>query len=116
MKHIRTDLIDIAFEQGGPANGSPVLLLHGWPDAPRGWEPVARRLEADGHRTIIPFLRGSAPTQFLSKGTPRVGAAVALAQDTIGLADALRIERFAVVGHDWGARVAIHSRLCSRSG
>src|SRR2546430_7190180 len=37
-KHIRTDLIDIAFEQGGPANGSPVLLLHGWPDAPRGWE------------------------------------------------------------------------------
>ena len=106
MKHIRTDLIDIAFEQGGPANGSPVLLLHGWPDAPRGWEPVARRLEADGHRTIIPFLRGSAPTQFLSKGTPRVGAAVALAQDTIDLADALRIERFAVVGHDWGARVA----------
>jgi len=106
MKHIRTDLMDIGVEHGGPANGAPVILLHGWPDAPRGWEPLARRLEANGHRTIIPFLRGSGPTQFLSKQTPRVGAAVALAQDTIDLADALGIERFAVVGHDWGARVA----------
>jgi hypothetical protein len=34
MKHIRTDLIDIVVEHGGPANGTPVPLLHGWPDAP----------------------------------------------------------------------------------
>ena len=35
-----------------------------------------------------------------------MGAGVALAQDAIDLADALGVERFAVVGHDWGARAA----------
>ena len=99
MKHIPTDLIDIAVEHGGPANRAPLVFLHGWPDAPQGLEPVARRLEADGHGTIIPFLRRSGPTQFRSKQTPRAGAAVALAQDRIDLADAIGIERFAVVGH-----------------
>ncbi len=38
--------------------------------------------------------------------TPRDGQAVALAQDALDLADALGLERIAVVGHDWGARVA----------
>ncbi len=106
VTQIRTDLLDIVVEQGGAADGVSVLLLHGWPDAPRGWEPLARRLQAGGYRTIAPYLRGSGPTQFRSQHTPRVGAAVALAKDVIDLADALAIERFAVVGHDWGARIA----------
>ncbi len=46
------------------------------------------------------------PTRFLSEATPRFAAAVALAQDAIDLADALGLNRFAVVGHDWGARAA----------
>jgi len=106
MNRIRTDILEIAFEEGGPPDGLPVLLLHGWPDAPRGWNEVSQRLHADGYRTIAPFLRGSSPTEFLSKETPRVGAGVALAQDAIDLADALSLENFAVLGHDWGARVA----------
>jgi len=106
MKRIRTDILEIAFEEGGPPDGTPVLLLHGWPDAPRGWNEVARRLQADGFRTIAPFLRGSSPTKFLSKETPRVGAGVALAQDALDLADALGLGKFAVLGHDWGARQA----------
>jgi pimeloyl-ACP methyl ester carboxylesterase len=106
MNRIRTDILEIAFEEGGPPDGIPVLLLHGWPDAPRGWNEVSRRLQADGFRTIAPFLRGSSPTEFLSKETPRVGAGVALAQDAVDLADALRLENFAVLGHDWGAREA----------
>jgi len=106
LNRIRTDILEIAFEEGGPRDGIPVLLLHGWPDAPRGWNEVSQRLHADGYRTIAPFLRGSSPTKFLSTETPRVGAGVALAQDAIDLADALGIDNFAVVGHDWGARVA----------
>src|SRR5882724_5440722 len=106
MNCICTDILEIAFEEGGPRDGIPVLLLHGWPDAPRGWNEVSQRLHADGYRTIAPFLRGSSPTKFLSTETPRVGAGVALAQDAIDLADALGIDNFAVVGHDWGARVA----------
>ena len=106
MNRIRTNTLEIAFEEGGPPDGLPVLLLHGWPDAPRGWREVSQRLHADGYRTIAPFLRGSSRTEFLSKETPRVGAGVALAQDAIDLANALGIDNFAVVGHDWGARVA----------
>src|SRR5271170_7758058 len=106
MNRIRTDILEIAFEEGGRPDGTPVLLLHGWPDAPRGWNEVSRRLHADGFRTIAPFLRGSSPTKFLSPETLRVGAGVALAQDAIDLADALKVKEFAVLGHDWGAREA----------
>src|SRR5258705_331652 len=106
MNRIRTDILKIAFEEGGPPDGIPVLLLHGWPDSPRGWNEVSRRLQAEGYRTIAPYLRGSTPTKFLSKNTPRVGAGVALAQDAMELTDALGIDNFAVLGHDWGAREA----------
>jgi len=106
MKSVKTDVLEIAYEDEGPQDGPPVLLLHGWPDAPRGWNPVASRLQANGWRTIIPYLRGLSPTRFLSEETPRHGAGVALAQDAIELIDALGVDRFAVVGHDWGARAA----------
>jgi pimeloyl-ACP methyl ester carboxylesterase len=106
MKTARTDLLEIAFEEGGPDNGPPVLLLHGWPDAPCGWSGLAPRLQAAGWRTIAPYLRGSGPTRFLSNDTPRVGAGLALAQDAVDLADQLGLDRFAIVGHDWGARAA----------
>jgi pimeloyl-ACP methyl ester carboxylesterase len=106
MKSVFTEILNIAYEEGGPAAGPVVLLLHGWPDAPRGWEKIAARLNADGCRTIAPYLRGTGPTKFLHPHTPRVGAGVALVQDAIDLVDALGITRFAVVGHDWGARAA----------
>lgn len=106
VKTIRTDVLEIAFEEGGPKNGPPVLLLHGWPDAPRGWNAVSAHLHARGWRTVAPYLRGSGPTRFLSDETPRVGAGVALAQDAVDLADRVGLGRFAAVGHDWGARAA----------
>jgi pimeloyl-ACP methyl ester carboxylesterase len=106
MRKIRTELLEIAFEEGGPEEGPVVLILHGWPDAPCGWELTASRLRAEGWRTVVPYLRGSGPTRFLSGETPRVGSGIALAQDAIDLADSLGLDRFAVVGHDWGARAA----------
>ncbi|WP_210116115.1 alpha/beta fold hydrolase [Hymenobacter wooponensis] len=73
---------------------------------PRGWQVVARRLQEAGFRTIIPALRGTAPTRFLDPHTPRVGSGVALAQDAVDLLNALRVAQVGVVGHDRGARVA----------
>lgn len=106
MNSVRTDLLEISYEQSGPNAGRPVLLLHGWPDSPRGWRSVAGHLQAEGWRTIIPYLRGSHPTRFLHDSTPRFAGAVALAQDAFDLANALKLDRFFVVGHDWGARTA----------
>jgi len=106
MKHLSTDLLDIAFESGGPTHGMPVLLLHGWPDDASGWWGVTPALEAAGYRWVAPWLRGFGATRFLSAKTPRDGTGVAIAQDAFDLADALGWERFAVVGHDWGGRAA----------
>jgi pimeloyl-ACP methyl ester carboxylesterase len=102
----RTTKLEIAYTTSGPADGPPVMLLHGWPDAARAWTPVAARLAEAGFRLIIPDLRGSAHTRFISPDIPRDGSGVALARDAIDLADSLGMNRFDVLGHDWGARTA----------
>jgi pimeloyl-ACP methyl ester carboxylesterase len=106
MATVTTEILDIAYEAGGPPNGPAVLLLHGWPDDVRGWRGLAPHLEQAGFRWVAPWLRGFGPTRFLSVNPIRDGSAVALAQDAIDLADSLGWEEFSVVGHDWGARVA----------
>jgi pimeloyl-ACP methyl ester carboxylesterase len=106
VRLVETAVLEIEFEQGGPDDGRPVLLLHGWPDAPRGWRPVSEHLHQRGWRTIVPALRGSGATRFRLSNTPRDGRGIALACDAIDLLDVLSLERVAVVGHDWGARAA----------
>lgn len=101
-----TPTLRIAYEDGGPKDGSPVLLLHGWPDDPRTYDAIAPALWVAGFRTIAPYLRGFGATSFLFDTTPRSGEMVAMAQDAIDLADSLGLKTFAVIGHDWGARIA----------
>jgi pimeloyl-ACP methyl ester carboxylesterase len=104
--HIATPLLRVAYEDSGPAGGPPVLLLHGWPDDPRTYDKIAPALNQAGFRTIAPWLRGYGETAFLSPVTMRSGEIVAMAQDALDLADALGLKKFAVIGHDWGARIA----------
>jgi pimeloyl-ACP methyl ester carboxylesterase len=106
VRLIETPVLEIALEEEGPPDGRPVLLLHGWPEAPRGWRSVAGRLHENGWRTIVPALRGSGATRFRSPDAQRDGRGVALAADAIDLLDGLGLDRAPVVGHDWGARVA----------
>lgn len=106
MRFVQTAALEIELEEGGPSDGRPLLLLHGWPDAPRGWRHVAQRLHSGGLRTIIPALRGCGGTRFRSLDVPRDGRGIALAADAIDLLDTLGLDRVAVVGHDWGARAA----------
>jgi pimeloyl-ACP methyl ester carboxylesterase len=103
---VETEVLQIEVQVDGPRNGRPVLLLHGWPDAPRGWRMIAPALQDAGYLTIIPALRGTGGTRFLSPETPRDGQASALAQDAVDLMDALGVESAAMLGHDWGARAA----------
>lgn len=106
MKMIRTSLLDVAYESGGPANGRPVLLLHGWPDDATAWRGVTPALEAAGYRWVAPWLRGFGDTRFLSTSTLRDGTGAAIAQDALDVVQVLGWEQFAVVGHDWGGRAA----------
>jgi pimeloyl-ACP methyl ester carboxylesterase len=83
-----------------------VILVHGWPDAARGWDVLREGLVTAGWRVIVPDLRGHGATRFLETTRVRDGSGVALAQDVVDLADALALGPVAVVGHDWGARAA----------
>lgn len=101
-----TPLLDIAYERGGPPDGFPVLALHGWPDDVRTWDAIVPALHAAGFRTFAPYLRGFGPTRFRRAETFRSGQLAALGADLLDFADALDLSRFAVIGHDWGARAA----------
>jgi pimeloyl-ACP methyl ester carboxylesterase len=78
------------------------LCLHGFPDEPGVWRPVAEALVRRGYTVCAPALRGYAPSAPATDGDygPR-----ALAGDVLALADHLGHSTFDLVGHDWGAVV-----------
>ena len=83
----------------------------------RTYDGVRPALHAAGFRTIVPWLRGFGPTRFLSSATARSGQIAAMAQDMLDFADALGLDRFRIVGHDWGARIGVLHRVdCPRAG
>jgi pimeloyl-ACP methyl ester carboxylesterase len=106
LQRVRTRTLEIAYEESGPGDGVPVLLMHGFPYDPRAYDEVVPPLVAAGCRTIVPYLRGYGPTRFLSAETPRSGQQAALGQDLLDLLDALHIPSAALVGYDWGGRAA----------
>jgi pimeloyl-ACP methyl ester carboxylesterase len=106
IRHIRTPVLDVAYEESGVADGVPVFLLHGWPYDPRDYDKVIPLLAAKRCRIIVPYLRGFGPTRFLSADTPRSGQQAALGNDLRELMDALSIKRALLAGYDWGGRAA----------
>jgi pimeloyl-ACP methyl ester carboxylesterase len=105
-KTVRTKLLEIAYLESGPADGVPVILLHGWPSDVHDWDDVAPPLAADGRRMLMPWLRGYGPTRFLDAATPRSGQQAALGADVRDFMDALGIGQAVLVGYDWGGRAA----------
>jgi pimeloyl-ACP methyl ester carboxylesterase len=103
---IRTPVLDIAYEHGGPADALAIVLLHGFPYDPRAFDGVVPLINAAGFRTIVPYLRGYGGTRFLSPDTNRSGEQAALGQDLLDLLDALNIEKAVLAGFDWGGRAA----------
>ena len=106
MPVLRTAVLEIAYADHGDEAAPALVVVHGWSDAARGWTPVVDALVAAGLRVLVPDLRGAGDTRFTHSETVRDGTAVALAQDVVDLADGLGLDRFAVVGHDWGGRAA----------
>jgi pimeloyl-ACP methyl ester carboxylesterase len=106
LKQVNAGVLNVGYAELGPADGAPVILLHGWPYDIHTYVDVAPLLAARGYRVIVPYLRGYGTTRFLSDETMRNGQQSAVAADTVALMDALGIERATVAGCDWGARTA----------
>jgi pimeloyl-ACP methyl ester carboxylesterase len=87
----------------GPADAPAIILLHGFPESHRTWREIAPRLR-ERFRLVIPDQRG-----FAGSDRPQELEAyktATLVEDVFALADALSIDRFSLVGHDWGGAVA----------
>jgi pimeloyl-ACP methyl ester carboxylesterase len=106
LKQIEAGLLDIGYAEDGPADGPPVVLLHGWPYDIHSYVEVTPLLAEAGYRVIVPYLRGYGTTRFLASDTVRNGQQAALAVDAVALLDALGIEQAIFGGCDWGARTA----------
>jgi pimeloyl-ACP methyl ester carboxylesterase len=85
--------------------GPLVLLLHGFPDLPAGWDSIRARLNAAGFRTVAPYLRGYHPATLNDRGFDSNDQA----DDVVLLLDALGEPTAVVVGHDWGAEATYGS-------
>ena len=98
--------LNVAF--AGDPSSFPVILLHGFPESHRTWRDVVPRLE-DRFYLIMPDQRG-----FGASDLPQEVEAYeteALVGDIFALAEALKIDQFALVGHDWGGAIAWASAL-----
>ena len=100
----RIEANGLGFEVWDEAAGTPVVLLHGFPDTSVMWRHQVSALNGAGFRTVAPDMRGRGrsdrPTAVADYSFPK------LVGDVTGIMDALGIARAHVVGHDWGAVVA----------
>jgi pimeloyl-ACP methyl ester carboxylesterase len=106
LKQIDAGALNVGYAEAGPANGPPVILLHGWPYDIHAYAEVTPLLAAKGYRVIVPYLRGYGTTRFLSDDSVRNGEQAVIAVDVIALMDALKIQKAIVGGFDWGSRTA----------
>jgi pimeloyl-ACP methyl ester carboxylesterase len=101
---VRTRELEFTVHIGGPSDGEPVLLLHGFPQHSGQWHKVAGPLHEAGLRTIAIDQRGYSPG-----ARPTDPAAYVVPEcvaDAVSIMDELGIPSFHVVGHDWGAVIA----------
>jgi len=103
-QRLRVNTIDLHVVQAGPQDGRPVILLHGFPEFWWAWRKQIQPMADAGFRVIVPDMRGynlsDAPMGVSAYGIDL------LAKDVIDLARSLEIDRFDLVGHDWGGVVA----------
>ncbi|KQU47423.1 alpha/beta hydrolase [Sphingomonas sp. Leaf339] len=95
--------VELDAQIAGPEDAPAVILLHGFPESHRTWRHIVPDLARD-HRVVAPdqrgYARSSKPDGVAAYAPDRIVA------DLLALADALGIDRFTLVGHDWGGAIA----------
>ncbi len=106
VRSIEIEVGEFTFDalEAGPADGDLVLLLHGFPQTADQWRSQIEALSKAGYHVVAPNQRGyspgARPVEVEEYTRDR------LAEDVIGMADALGHDRFHLVGHDWGGAVS----------
>ncbi|RBY86832.1 alpha/beta fold hydrolase [Blastococcus sp. TF02A-26] len=103
MDSFRRQGMEFDVRDAGPADGEPVVLLHGFPQDRTAYDRMAPVLHGAGLRTLAPDQRGYSPgARPTGRGAYRLRET---AQDVLALLDAAGLESAHVVGHDWGGIV-----------
>ena len=83
--------------------GDPLILLHGFPETSRMWNDFIKVLDKEGYRIIAPdqrgYSKGARPSKISDYSIDK------LSQDIINIANEFNIDKFHLVGHDWGSAV-----------
>ncbi|MGW1746927.1 alpha/beta fold hydrolase [Streptomyces sp. NPDC002092] len=87
--------------EGGPPEGLPVLLLHGFPQTAPAWERQIAALAAQGYRVVAPDQRGYSPG-----ARPEDYRMSLLVDDVVAITEELGWSTFDLARHDWGGAVA----------
>jgi haloacetate dehalogenase len=103
-----TEGVPLNVADGG--DGTPVVLLHGFPQTHLMWRDVAREL-AEDHLVVVPDLRGYGESDKPAEADPTTYSKRTMAADVVNLMRELGHERFAVIGHDRGALVGVRAGL-----
>lgn len=103
MERVKTpDGVELAVREEG--EGTPVVLLHGFPDSSRVWRRQIPALAAAGFRVLAPDLRGLGESD--KPQEVEAYRMTTIAKDVVAILDHFGIERAHVVGHDFGANLA----------
>ncbi|MEA2645488.1 MAG: hypothetical protein QOE92_571 [Chloroflexota bacterium] len=100
VRHSYVDVDGLLMHVAEAGQGEPLVMVHGWPQHWYMWRHLIPEL-ARNHRVICPDLRGFGWTEAPATGYRKEE----MAADVVGLLDALGVDRFHLVGHDWGAYV-----------
>lgn len=110
-QQVRVGEIEIVVTDHGSRNGTPVLLIHGFPDSARLWRHQIPALTHAGYRAIAPDLRGFGRSDRPADVDEYKMSTVA--RDMIAVLDDADLDEVHVVGHDWGAAIAWYLALTS---
>src|SRR6516225_2797595 len=91
LAQVDAGVLNVAYYESGPSDGTPVVLMHGFPYDVQSYKDVAPVLAGEGCRVIVPYMRGYGPTRFRESATLRSGQQGAFGADLLALLDALDI-------------------------